>query len=72
MLDTSEEDRGDIKGCVSTYTRFVLLCLSIFRWRWFTIDVPPSSLDLVLRWLLFYLVCSSIVILLLVKCHYFY
>jgi hypothetical protein len=31
-------------------------------WRWFTIDVPPSSLDLVLRWLLFYLFWSSIVI----------
>ena len=30
-------------------------------WRWFTIDVPPSSLNLVLRWLLFYLFCSSIV-----------
>jgi hypothetical protein len=29
-------------------------------WRWFTIDVPPSSLNLVLRWLLFYLFCSSI------------
>jgi hypothetical protein len=31
-------------------------------WRWFTIDVPPSSLNLVLRWLLFYLFCSNIVI----------
>ena len=31
-------------------------------WRYFTIDVPPSLLDLVLRWLLFYLFCSSIVI----------
>jgi hypothetical protein len=31
-------------------------------WRWFTINVPPSSLDLILRWLLFYLCCSSIVI----------
>ena len=26
-------------------------------WWWFTIDVPPSPLDLVLRWLLFYLFC---------------
>ena len=43
------------------YFRFdptVLYCW----WRWFTIDVPPSSLNLVLRWLLFYLFCSSIVI----------
>ena len=31
-------------------------------WRWFTIDVPPSSLNLVLRWLLCYLFCSSFVI----------
>jgi hypothetical protein len=31
-------------------------------WRLFTIDVPPSSLDLVLHWLLFYLFCSSVVI----------
>ena len=31
-------------------------------WRWFTIDVPPSSLNLVLLWQLFYLFCSSIVI----------
>jgi hypothetical protein len=31
-------------------------------WRWFAIYVPPSSLNLVLLWQLFYLFCSSIVI----------
>jgi hypothetical protein len=36
--------------------------LTVFWWRWFTIDVPPSSLNLVLLWQLFYLFCSSIVI----------
>ena len=47
-----------------TFT-FVVKILQATRgcwWRWFTIDVPPSSLNLVLRWLLFYLFCSSIVI----------
>jgi hypothetical protein len=39
----------------------LFLCYKVSKWRWFTIDVPPSSLDLVLRWLLFYLFCSSIV-----------
>ena len=33
-----------------------------YWWRWFTQNIPPSSLNLVLRWLLFYLFCSSIVI----------
>ena len=31
-------------------------------WRWFTINVLPSSLDLVLCRVLFYLFCSTIVI----------
>ena len=31
-------------------------------WKWFKIDVPPSPLNLVLRWLLFYLFCTKIVI----------
>jgi hypothetical protein len=47
-----------------TFT-FVVKILQVTRgcwWGWFTIDVPPSSLNLVLRWLLFYLFCSSIVI----------
>ena len=40
----------------------LFLCYKVSKWRWLTIDVPPSSLDLVLRWPLFYLFCSSIVI----------
>jgi hypothetical protein len=47
-----------------TFT-FVVKILQVTRgcwWRWFTIDVPPSSLDLVLHWLLFCPFCSSIVI----------
>jgi hypothetical protein len=47
-----------------TFT-FVVKILQVTRgcwWRWFTIDVPPSSLNLVLLWQLFYLICSSIVI----------
>jgi len=31
-------------------------------WRWFTIDVLPFSLNLILLWQLFYLFCSIIVI----------
>jgi hypothetical protein len=44
---------------------FVVKIFQVTRscwWRWFTIDVPPSSLNLVLLWQLFYLFCSSIVI----------
>ena len=44
---------------------FVVQILQVTRgcwWRWFTIDVPPSSLNLALRWLLFYLFCSSVVV----------
>jgi hypothetical protein len=47
-----------------TFT-FVVKILQVTRgcwWRWFTIDVPPSSLNLVLLWQLFYLFCSSVVI----------
>jgi hypothetical protein len=47
-----------------TFT-FVVKILQVIRgcwWRWFTIGVPPSSLNLVLLWQLFYLLCSSIVI----------
>jgi hypothetical protein len=47
-----------------TFT-FVVKILQMTRgcwWRWFTIDVPPSSLNLVLLWQLFYLFRSSIVI----------
>jgi hypothetical protein len=47
-----------------TFT-FVVKILQVTRgswWRWFTIDVPPSSLNLVLLWQLFYLFCSSFVI----------
>ena len=47
-----------------TFT-FVVKILQVTRgcwWRWFTIDVPTSSLNLVLLWQLFYLFCSSIVI----------
>jgi hypothetical protein len=47
-----------------TFT-FVVKILQVTRgcwWRWFTIDVPPSSLNLVLLWQLVYLFCSSIVI----------
>ena len=47
-----------------TFT-FVVKILQVTRgcWRrWFTIDVPPSSLNLVLRWLLLYLFCSSVVV----------
>ena len=45
-----------------TFT-FVVRILQVTRgcW-WFTLDVPPSSLNLVLLWQLFYLFCSSIVI----------
>jgi hypothetical protein len=46
-----------------TFT-FAVKILQVTRgcwWRWFTIDVPPSSLNLVLLWQLFYLFCSSIV-----------
>ena len=45
-----------------TFT-FVVKILQVTRgcwWRWFTIDVPPSSLNLVLLWQLFYLFCSSV------------
>jgi hypothetical protein len=45
-----------------TFT-FVVKILQVTRgcwWRWFTIYVPPSSLNLVLLWQLFYLFCSSI------------
>ena len=51
-------------GVFLTFT-FVVKILQGTRscwWRWLTIDVSPSSLDLVLRWLLFCLFCSSIVI----------
>jgi hypothetical protein len=47
-----------------TFT-FVVKILQVTRgcwWRWFTLDVPPSSLNLVLLWQLFCLFCSSIVI----------
>jgi hypothetical protein len=47
-----------------TFT-FVVNILQVTQscwWRWFTIDVAPSSLNLVLHWQLFYLFCSSIVI----------
>jgi hypothetical protein len=47
-----------------TFT-FVVKILQVTRscwWRWFTIDIPPSSQNLVLLWQLFYLFCSSIVI----------
>jgi hypothetical protein len=44
------------------FNMLLFLCYKVSKWRWLTIDVPPSSLDLVLRWLLFYLFCSSIVI----------
>jgi hypothetical protein len=27
----------------------LLLCYNVSKWRWFTIDVPLSTLDLVLR-----------------------
>ena len=49
---------------VLTFT-FVVKILQVTRecwWRWFTIDVPHSSLNLVLLWQLFYLFRSSIVI----------
>ena len=51
---------GNIYTCT-----FVVKILQVTRgcwWRWFTIDVPPSSLNLVLLWQLVYLFCSSIVI----------
>ena len=49
---------------VLTFT-FVATILQVTRgcwWRWFTIDVPPSPLNLVLLWQLFNLFGSSIVI----------
>ena len=47
-----------------TFT-FVVKILQVTRgcwWRWFTIDVPPSSLNVVLLWLLFYPFCPNIII----------
>jgi len=55
----------DYVKCTMFHVSSTKYCPPSTSWRlcqMFTIDVPPSSLNLVLRWLLFYLFCSSIVI----------